>query len=277
MLLAAAAVTAILIVALATVSPAVPGAGLRALSGKAANAADAKLSGGSTLAAIAPQISKQFAAGGDGIAVIDAQGRTLSQSSAPGPLMPAASSAAIRASLAGSDVRLTAWDASRETASALALVRSKGHAAGVVVASGPVTSSSGVGAGRTAVIVICAALLGALGFLAGRASRPLVRPRSEPTADSYERLVERVVGLEEIAPSGVFVERIRAMLTEAGVQTDDPAGETFDPRRHRAVDRVSTENPALHNTVAETVRPGYSLDGHVLSQAEVAVYRQAER
>ena len=149
---------------------------LHALAQRAARAADTKLAGGSTLAKIAPLITKQFAADNGGVSVVDRQGHALSRSSATVRLVPAVTPAAIAASLAGSDVRLAAWDRDREAGSALAPVRSKGQAAGVIVASGPVSSSSGVGTGRTAVILICAALLGVLGFLAGRASRRPVRP-----------------------------------------------------------------------------------------------------
>ena len=83
--------------------------------------------------------------------------------------------------------------------------------------------------------------------------------------------------LEEIAPSGVFRERLLATMEDAGVHADDPTGEPFDPHLHRAVERVATEDSALHNTIAETIRPGYSLGGRVLSRPEVTVYRGARR
>lgn len=296
MLLGAAAAAAILVIALVTVSPPEPGASLQELAQKAARAADAKLSGGSTLAEVAPRITAQFAVDGRGISVVNRQGHAVSQRSATVRITPAVTPAAIAASLAGADVRLAAWDGDRETGSALAPVRSNGRPAGVIVASGRVSSSAGVGTGRTAVILVCAALLGALGFLAGRVSRRPAGPvtagarRDEPSgldtrpaasqqadaaASSHGELARRLLELEEIAPSGVFRERLLATMQQAGVHADDPTGEAFDPQRHRAVERVATADPALHNTIAETIRPGYSLGGRVLSRPEVSVYRQA--
>jgi len=294
-LLGAAAVAAILIIALATISPPEPGAGLHALAQRAARAADAKLSAGSTLGELVPQITKQFAADGGTVSVVDRQGHTLSPRSATVRLTPAVTPAAIAASLAGSDVRLAAWQGDREAGSALAPLRAKGQAAGVIVASGRVSSSSGVGTARTAVILVCAVLLAALGFLAGRvfgkpvgpvkadvrrhepsaeATGPVATRRADAAATSNDELIRRLLELEEIAPSGVFRERLVATMQDAGVQEDDPTGEPFDPRLHRAVERVATEDSALHNTIAETIRPGYSLRGRVLSQAEVTVYRR---
>lgn len=290
--LAASAIALVLVIALATASSPVAGSGLRSIASQTAGVATAQLSQRSTLAGIAPQITKRFSTPSAAVSVLDTHGHTLSLGSASRELTPAVSPLAIRASLVGSDVRLTARDGSGETASVLAPVRSKGRAVGVVVASGPIASSSSVGTGRAGVILIAAALLGGLGFLAGRAragSVPGQRGRAdatepgrrrnqapEPASANFDRLVKGLVELEEIAPGGVFLERIQMTLTDAGIETDDPAGQPFDSRLYRAVQRLDTRDPQLHNTVAHTIRPGYRYGGQVLRPAEVAVYRQVD-
>ena len=51
-------------------------------------------------------------------------------------------------------------------------------------------------------------------------------------------------------------------------------GEPFDPERHRAVGRVATKEPALHNRVAKTQRPGYRDREGMLALPHVLVFRQ---
>ena len=59
-------------------------------------------------------------------------------------------------------------------------------------------------------------------------------------------------------------------LRRAGVESHDPAGESFDPSLHEAIGtrKVDGKEPGV---VVEVVQKGYSLDGQVLRAARVMV------
>jgi molecular chaperone GrpE len=69
----------------------------------------------------------------------------------------------------------------------------------------------------------------------------------------------------ELVQSG-FLDRLRAL----GVDRDIPTGQPFDPARHEA---VSVAPGGVDGSVAETVSPGYLLEGEVLRPARVVVTR----
>lgn len=66
-------------------------------------------------------------------------------------------------------------------------------------------------------------------------------------------------------------------LEQAGVRPLEPdRGAEFDPSFHSAAQRVTTDDPGLDMTVAQTVRVGFVQDGQrVLRPADVAVHRYA--
>ncbi|HEX3816581.1 MAG TPA: nucleotide exchange factor GrpE [Mycobacteriales bacterium] len=76
--------------------------------------------------------------------------------------------------------------------------------------------------------------------------------------------------------STAAADRIDARLAEIGVATVRPDGEAFDPARHEASASLPTDDPALHNTVAETELPGYSDRGEAVRPPVVSVYQQQQ-
>ncbi len=165
-----------------------------------------------------------------------------------------------------------------------------------------VTTSAGL---NTAVMVALLLLIGiavlGLGYLIGRRSRPAVGPpggggigRGTPTtvghagvdapdpdpvprepADSQRAsLVESLIDTRDRLHGNAQADRIGKALAAAGVETIDPTGQHFDPNLHWAQgpDRV-TDDPALDNTIAETVTVGYVDQGVVHRLPGVIVYK----
>jgi hypothetical protein len=77
--------------------------------------------------------------------------------------------------------------------------------------------------------------------------------------------------------SGAAADRIDVGLAEIGITTVRPDGETFDPAVHEAAASMPTDDPALHNTVAETEVPGYADRGAEVRPPIVSVYQQTPR
>jgi len=59
-------------------------------------------------------------------------------------------------------------------------------------------------------------------------------------------------------------------LEQAGVESYDPGGESFDPAWHEALQKLKVEETDA-GTVVEVVQKGYRLDGQVLRPARVVV------
>jgi hypothetical protein len=90
-------------------------------------------------------------------------------------------------------------------------------------------------------------------------------------------LVAACVDLVDQVPSEALRHRMRDALRVAGVETVSAEdGAAFDGDRYRAVDRVPTKDPELHNRIAGTERPGYIDRGRTLREPEVLVYRLQE-
>lgn len=77
--------------------------------------------------------------------------------------------------------------------------------------------------------------------------------------------------------SGASADRIDTGLAEIGITTLRPDGEAFDPAVHEAAASMPTDDPALHNTVAETEVPGYADRGEEVRPPIVSVYQQTPR
>jgi hypothetical protein len=106
-------------------------------------------------------------------------------------------------------------------------------------------------------------------------------PEQESPADELARLrAERAALIalclyaRDRASSQAAADRIDAGLAEIGVATVRPDGEAFNPARHEAAASLPTDDPALHNTVAETEVPGYSDHGESVRPPVVSVYQQ---
>jgi hypothetical protein len=122
------------------------------------------------------------------------------------------------------------------------------------------------------------------------ADYPAEYPATEPVAESAEPVAELARLREERTAlialclyardrvgSTAVADRIDARLAEIGVATVRPDGETFDPARHEASASLPTDDPALHNTVAETELPGYSDRGEAVRPPVVSVYQQQQQ
>jgi molecular chaperone GrpE len=114
--------------------------------------------------------------------------------------------------------------------------------------------------------------------VAGEAQAAAVRGRAElakeliPVLDSLERALAAAQGESEGLERGVALvhEELRAILSRAGVESYDPAGQPFDPNLHEALSTQKSE-ATDPGTVLETVDRGYRLDGQVLRPARVVV------
>jgi len=57
-----------------------------------------------------------------------------------------------------------------------------------------------------------------------------------------------------------------------GVKPFTCEGTDFDPSRQRTLKRIETDDPSMENKVAESIRPGYEWDDHVIRPEIVALY-----
>lgn len=134
-------------------------------------------------------------------------------------------------------------------------------------------------------ILLGASAGAAIGWFAGRgapgagsgstqpAPAPVGAPATpEPVADQRATLVAACIAAVDLAQNEGVREQLTRALESAGVTRLEVDGETFDPNRHHAVDRLHTHDPAQHNTVI-TDRAGW-LDGNqILRLPDVIVYR----
>jgi len=136
-------------------------------------------------------------------------------------------------------------------------------------------------------VALAALLSGALAIgVAGRrawagASAQQLESRRSARADANADrdrsiLVEACIEVSDTVPSASLREELLEALERAGVQAVEvPAGEPFDPKRHRAAGRVPTSAPERENLVAETERPGFVDRGRRLRPPSVLVYHRA--
>lgn len=69
--------------------------------------------------------------------------------------------------------------------------------------------------------------------------------------------------------------QLDTILKDLKVITIDPKGAAFDPRYHEAIMEQAVTNAAEHNTVIETVQPGYQIGDTVIRAARVIVGQNA--
>jgi hypothetical protein len=86
------------------------------------------------------------------------------------------------------------------------------------------------------------------------------------------QLVLGLIELTDLLDSPALHRRATDTLAGAGVQAIDSAGERFDPKRHRAVERVDTANPDSDGLIVETARLGYDDRGQRARLPDVLVY-----
>jgi hypothetical protein len=108
---------------------------------------------------------------------------------------------------------------------------------------------------------------------------PTPGPMAEPAGPApigdpgLERLVEQVIGVRDLA-NPALAERLGAGLAAVGWETVDPAGQPFDPSRHRAVDTAEVTDGAEAGTIAAVERVGYLRSGTIVRPAEVVFYKE---
>lgn len=99
-----------------------------------------------------------------------------------------------------------------------------------------------------------------------------------PVRDSLER------GLEAATDPAATVEALREgkqlimkmlskVMGDHGLQTIDPAGETFDPEKHEAMTMLPSPDHD-ENTVIEVLEKGYQLHDRLIRPAKVVVSRK---
>ena len=90
-----------------------------------------------------------------------------------------------------------------------------------------------------------------------------------PVVDNLERALSAAGTDEESLAEGVRLvyEELVAALRRAGVESYEPAGESFDPQWHEAM----MTRPGEAGQVLEVLEKGYRLDGQVLRPARVVV------
>ncbi|MEA5361530.1 nucleotide exchange factor GrpE [Amycolatopsis sp., V23-08] len=121
------------------------------------------------------------------------------------------------------------------------------------------------GAGLAAVALVA----GARVF--GRA--PTARPAAADPGHR-ELLILRLAELMPQLPEGLAWQAANA-LAAAGVRPVSPDGAPFDPRAHQAVGTEPAPDTGRVDTVARTVRPGYSDGARVVVYPKVVVYADA--
>lgn len=87
------------------------------------------------------------------------------------------------------------------------------------------------------------------------------------------KLIELCVYALDRARSTGVAQRLADGLHEIGVHALYPDGERFDPARHEAGGTLSTTDPVLDGTIAETETPGFADRDQLLRTPVVTVYR----
>lgn len=104
---------------------------------------------------------------------------------------------------------------------------------------------------------------------------PDTAPGEAPDAAAERRaLLELLVYAWDRARSPGVHERLTEGLATIGVSVLRPDGEPYDPAAHEVGGVVTTDDPALLGTVAETELVGFADRGVVLREPVVVVYRK---
>lgn len=86
-------------------------------------------------------------------------------------------------------------------------------------------------------------------------------------------LIDLIVYAYDRARSPGVVERLTEGLAAVGVTVQQPDGEPYDPQRHEVGGVQPTDDPARHDTVAETELVGFTDRGTVIREPIVVVFR----
>jgi molecular chaperone GrpE len=84
----------------------------------------------------------------------------------------------------------------------------------------------------------------------------------DPEAASVEAVLEGVALVHR---------KLVQLLEEAGLETLDPEGESFDPTIMEALSRVPAEDPEEDDTVERVFQRGFLFSGHLVRPARVSV------
>lgn len=90
---------------------------------------------------------------------------------------------------------------------------------------------------------------------------------SSPPGDDAPAEVVRLIGVVR-----GYQQAVEDILERQGVETFTHDGDTFDPRRQRALSTVPTDDPGLNKRVAARVRKGFQANDKVVRPEFVTVY-----
>ncbi len=85
--------------------------------------------------------------------------------------------------------------------------------------------------------------------------------------DPDEHNPEKLLNLLENIPS-----ELEDLLDLQGIQPFTFTDNAFDPVRQKTIKKIKSSEREKNRTVAESLRPGYEWDGHILRREMVAVY-----
>jgi len=112
------------------------------------------------------------------------------------------------------------------------------------------------------------------GELAPRAQADIVKQLLEPLDDlaRFAHVDPSTVDAATVVQGAELVEKkMLKALQSAGLETIDPANQTFDPTVHEAVATEAAVSPEDDNVVARVFQTGYKFGGQLLRPARVVV------
>lgn len=94
-----------------------------------------------------------------------------------------------------------------------------------------------------------------------------------PAIDNLERALEASDGAEGGLAAGVSLvhQEITAALENAGIESFDPLGDSFDPKLHEALSTRPAADGEAPNAVVETLARGYRIGETLIRPARVVV------
>ncbi|OLB16490.1 MAG: hypothetical protein AUH16_13095 [Acidobacteria bacterium 13_2_20CM_57_7] len=95
------------------------------------------------------------------------------------------------------------------------------------------------------------------------------RVEKERFEDSKRATARVIEGLIPVIDELIYKQLLES-ITKLGAERLDPAGKSFDPHLHQAVDRAETSDHK-EGTILQVFQPGYVFHGRVLRPAMVRV------
>jgi len=107
---------------------------------------------------------------------------------------------------------------------------------------------------------------------AGERARTALVRELLPVVDNLERALAAATEAEQSLAHGVqlVLGELAGVLTRAGVESFEPGGEAFDPKRHEAIS-TRTEEGSEAGLVLDVVQKGYRSGDTILRPARVVV------